>query len=40
MSSIHQELIDTGVIFSLQGRYRRMARDLVEAGLCSFNQNN
>jgi hypothetical protein len=31
-----QRLIDTGVIFHLQGSWQRMAQDFVDAGLCSF----
>lgn len=30
---LFQNLIDSGLIFSLQGDYLRVARDLVEAGL-------
>lgn len=30
---LFQKLIDSGLIFSLQGHYMRVARDLVDAGL-------
>lgn len=30
---LFQNLIDSGLIFSLQGHYIRVAKDLVEAGL-------
>jgi uncharacterized protein YjhX (UPF0386 family) len=30
---LFQKLIDSGLIFSLQGNYMRVARDLVDAGL-------
>jgi len=30
---LFQNLIDSGLIFSLQGNYMRVARDLVEGGL-------
>lgn len=30
---LFQKLIDSGFIFSLQGNYMRVARELVEAGL-------
>lgn len=30
---LFQNLIDSGLIFSLQGHYMRVVKDLVEAGL-------
>jgi len=34
MIELFQMLIDMGVVWQLQGRYGRTARDLIEAGLC------
>jgi hypothetical protein len=31
-----QELIDNGMAWTLQGQYGRIARDLIERGLCTF----
>lgn len=31
----YQYLIDTGIVWNLQGRYGRMAMHLIEVGICS-----
>ncbi len=32
--TLFQKLIDTGIIYSLQGTYQRIAENLIKAGLC------
>lgn len=34
MVDLFQDLIDSGVIWSLQGSYSRVARQLIKSGLC------
>ena len=36
----YQHLIDAGIVWGLQGRYSRMARHLIEVGLCTAPQTN
>ena len=36
----YQYLIDTGVVWSLHGRYGRLAKHLIEVGICTAPQIN
>jgi len=36
----YQFLIDTGLVWSLQGRYGRQAKHLIEVGLCTAPTTN
>ena len=36
----YQFLIDTGLVWNLQGRYGRQAQQLIEDGLCTTSQTN
>ena len=36
----YQHLIDTGIVWSLQGRYGRQAKHLIEVGLCTKPSDN
>jgi hypothetical protein len=34
ITSFFQEIIESGLVWELQGSYIRMAEELIEAGLC------
>ena len=36
----YQYLIDTGVVWNLQGRFGRQAQHLIQVGLCTAPQTN
>ena len=36
----YQHLIDTGIVWNLQGRYGRQAQHLIQIGLCTKPSNN
>lgn len=36
----YQHLINTGIVWSLQGRYARQAQRLIEVGLCTKPTHN
>jgi len=34
-----QEIIDSGLVWQLQGHYIRVAKSLIDAGLCTLSEN-
>ena len=34
-----QEIINSGLVWQLQGHYGRVAKSLIDAGLCTLNEN-